>query len=110
MVLCNTEGESERPFPPPATEIVALVRAVLEGSCSLIPTSHFKKRGRERHFSVQDALEVLRTGTVIPTPLWNDKTESGNHDIAGTDIEGEALTVRVAQASSPLGLVLVTAF
>lgn len=82
----------------------------MDGSCSIIPTDHFKKRGRERDFSVQDALEVLRTGTVTPTPLWNEHTESWNYDIAGRDIEGDVLTIRVAPTSSRSGLILVTAF
>lgn len=102
--------EPERPSPLSVAEIVALVRAVVDGNGSIIPTDHFKKRGRQRDFSTRDALEVLRTGMVSPVPLWNDNTEAWNYDIAGQDIEGESLTVRVAPTFSHNGVVLVTAF
>lgn len=102
--------EPERPAPLSVAEVAELVRAVVGGNGSIIPTDHFKKRGRQRDFSTRDALEVLRTGTVSPAPLWNDKTEAWNYDIAGQDIEGDALTVRVAPTFSRNGVVLVTAF
>lgn len=109
MVRSDKEGEEEKSPPPLAiTAISALARGVLEGSCSLVPTDHFKKRSRERDFSVQDALEVFRTGTISPTPIWNDKTGSWNYDISGIDLNGDELTVRVAPSNR--GLVLVTAF
>lgn len=109
MVRCDQESdEGKNPPPLSVTAISALARAVLGGSCSLIPTDHFKKRGRERDFSVQDALEVFHTGTVSSTPIWNDKTESWNYDITGIDLNGDELTVRVAP--SDRGLFLVTAF
>lgn len=102
--------EPVRPSPLTIIEIADLVRAVLAGGCSIIPTEHFKKRGRERDFSIRDALEVLRTGTVSPTPLWNERTESWNYDIGGVDIEGDPLTVRIAPTTSGEGLIFVTAF
>jgi hypothetical protein len=102
--------KGNRPAPITAGQIATLAQAVLSGAGSLSPTEHFKKRGRERDFTVQDAVEVLRTGTVIQYPIWNEKTASWNYDIAGRDIEGECLTVRVAPTASQRGLVLVTAF
>ncbi|HBH78394.1 MAG TPA: DUF4258 domain-containing protein [Nitrospira sp.] len=109
MVRCDQESdEGKNPPALSVTDISALARAVLEGSCSLIPTDHFKKRSRERDFSVQDALEVFHTGTVSSAPIWNDKTKSWNYDIAGIDLNGDELTVRVAPSKQ--GLVLVTAF
>ncbi len=111
MVSSDQERrQGERPVPSSVAEMAALVRGVQEGSCSLIPTPHFKKRGRERDFSIQDALEVFRTGMVSPTPEWNENTNSWNHDIIGTDLEGDELTVRVAPTANKSGLVLVTAF
>lgn len=100
----------ERPSPLSVADIAALVRGVQEGGCSMIPTMHFKKRARERDFSTRDALEVFHTGTVSASPVWNEKTETWNYDILGTDIEGDALTVRVAPTSDHTGLFLVTAF
>lgn len=109
MVRCDQEDDKGKSPPSlSVTALRALARAVLEGSCSLIPTDHFKKRSRERDFSVQDALEVFRTGTVSSTPIWNGKTESWNYDITGLDLNGDELTVRVAPSNR--GLFLVTAF
>jgi hypothetical protein len=74
MVRCDQESdEGKNPPALSVTDISALARAVLEGSCSLIPTDHFKKRSRERDFSVQDALEVFHTaqrrfGTIRQNP------------------------------------------
>jgi hypothetical protein len=104
------DTKEERPVPLSAGQLASLAQAVIAGSGSLVPTEHFKKRGRERNFSMQDALEVLRTGTVIPAPIWNEKTVSWNYDIGGRDLEGESLTVRVAPMAFHTGLVLVTAF
>ena len=85
------------------------MRAILGGGGSVVPSKHFQKRGGERDFTTQDALIVLRTGTVRPSPVWNVMTESWNYDIGGNNIEGDALTVRVAFTSSK-GIILVTAF
>jgi hypothetical protein len=102
--------EEERPAPLSAGQLASLAQAVLAGAGALFPTAHFKQRGRERDFTIQDALEVFRTGTVLPAPIWNEKTASWNYDIVGRDIEGEGLTVRVAPTASQTGLFLVTAF
>ena len=38
----------------------------------LIPTRKFGRRGRERNFTTEDAIEVFRTGTITRDPIWNE--------------------------------------
>lgn len=100
----------ERPEPKTPDQVAALVRTILDEGGPVVPSKHFKTRGRERDFDTQDALEVMRNGLVAPTPVWNERVGSWNYHIAGVDLEREALTVRIAFYRNDTGIVLVTAF
>jgi hypothetical protein len=60
---------------------------------------------RQRHFNIQDVLHVLEHGSITRPPEWNETYREWNYDIEGTDIGGEALTVRVAIAEDTLTLI-----
>jgi hypothetical protein len=97
-----TGGERPQPISPNGV-IAALHRILEEGR--VIPTGHIRQRMRQRHFDIQDVLHVLEHGSIIRPPEWNETYREWNYDIEGTDIEGEALTIRVAIAEDTLTLI-----
>ena len=103
-------GGARRPAPIPAGDVTRLIREVLERDGPFIPTDEFRKRGRERNFDIQDALEVFRTFATDPKAVWNDTREAWNYDVKGVDLEGESLTVRVAFSPTRSMAILVTGF
>lgn len=56
---------------------------------------------------MSDVIKVLGERKSIK-PSWNTNTKTWNYDVEGEDIDGHALTVRVAIEDE--GLVLVTGF
>lgn len=103
--------QSGKAKPPPLspTQVATTIREALQFRGSLRPSRHFKKQGEERDFSMHDAVKVLEEGTIVAAPIWNERTETWNYDVHGTDIEGDSLTVRIA-IDDPRTVVLVTAF
>lgn len=97
---------------PPLTpqEVAETIRWVLNGDGSLIPSRHFRERGQQRDFTVQDALLILEHGTVFPAPQWNERMEDWTYDIRDMDAEGEPLTVRIGISPDRRVMILVTAF
>ena len=83
---------------------------MLDGYGAVIPSAHFGQRGRLRDFTTQDALEVLRSGAVLPRPVWNERVRAGNYGVIGVDVEREPLTVRIAVSPTATTIILVTAF
>jgi len=106
----DNPSSPERPTPLSANEVAELVRRILNEGGRIIPTWHFAKRGVKRDFTTQDAMEVLLTGSVRSLALWNEECENWNHDVDGQDLDGEALTVRIAFTSDQDGIILVTGF
>lgn len=100
---------SEQPSALSAAEAAERIRSILQHGGHIFPSPHFHQRCRERNFGTQDALEVLRNGSVKANAVWNDRVCDWNYDVEGTDIEGEALTIRVAFLSS-MKMLLVTGF
>lgn len=98
-----------KPSPLSPTQVANIIREALGPRGYILPSRHFWQRADERDFTMQDAVDILEGGTIAPTPEWNDRTGTWNYDIHGTDIEGDALTVRVAVAD-PQTIILVTAF
>jgi hypothetical protein len=99
-----------RPVPLAPERVAEIVRQVLDGYGAVIPSAHFGQRGRLRDFTTQDALEILRSGVVVPRPVWNERVGAWNYDIIGVDVEGEPLTVRIAVSPTATTIILVTAF
>lgn len=102
---------SQKQKPPPLSpaQVAQIIRGAVESWGTISPSRHFRRQGQERDFTMHDALKVLEEGTVAPTPEWNERTETWNYDIHGTDTEGDPLTVRVA-IDDPRSITLVTAF
>lgn len=95
--------------PLPPQQVAEAIQMALGPSGTIFPTHHFLQRGRERNFTMQDAVVSLEGGTVAAAPHWNEKTGTWNYDVQGADLDGEALTVRIA-VEDPRSIVLVTAF
>ncbi len=64
---------------------------------------------RERNFDINDAIQVLENAKEA-RPKWNTKSATWNYDLYGKDIEGQALTIRIAITEDINGVVLVTGF
>jgi hypothetical protein len=96
-----------RPVPLAPERVAEIVRQVLAGYGAVIPSVHFGQRGRLRDFTTQDALEILRSGAVVPRPVWNERVGPWNF---GIDVEEEPLTVRIAVSPTATTIILVTAF
>lgn len=85
----------------PAATPFPLVRALAEqGRVRLRP--HGRRRGSERGFSIQDTVHVLRFGSPVGDARWWDpeaqdpRPAEWRLTVAGTDLDGEPLTLVVA--------------
>ncbi len=99
-----------RPAPLSLTDLAEIIEQVFNLGTPIIPTSKFGRRGRERSFTTEDAIEVFRTGTITRDPIWNETHQDWNYDILGFDVEGQPLTIRFAVAPSRSGLILISGF
>ncbi len=99
-----------RPTPLSPTELAELIEQVLTLGVPILPTNKFRRRARERNFTIEDAIEVFRTGTITRDPIWNAAHEDWNYDVLGFDVEGRPLTIRFAVAPDSTGVILITGF
>jgi hypothetical protein len=100
----------KRPAHLTRAEVTAIIRQCLsEGA--VVPFPHFRSRGFQRRFTVQDAVNVLRFGEVsTESPEWDEVSGAWSYRVHGPDLEGDVLTV-VVRIYSPKGRIwLVTAF
>ncbi len=98
--------------PPPLSpaELAELIEQVLTLGVPILPTSKFRRRALERNFTINDTIEVFRTGAITRDPIWNEAHEDWNYDVLGFDVEGQPLTVRFAVAPNRSGAILITGF
>jgi hypothetical protein len=94
----------ERPEHLSPNRVIAAIHRILEEG-RVIPTGHIRQRMRQRHFDIQDVMHVLEHGSIHRPPEWNETHHEWNYNIEGTDIEGEALTIRVAISEDILTLI-----
>ena len=97
-----------RPKPLKAEDVLKIVSVALARG-RVYPSQHFRQRMRERSFDINDAVRVLENATEA-RPKWNTKSATWNYDLYGKDIEGEALTIRIAITEDVNGVILVTGF
>ena len=107
----QSPGGRQAPKKPPLNpqQVARAIQVALGPGGFIFLSRHFRERGQERNFTVQDAVVALEGGTVAATAKWNEKTGTWNYDVHGTDADGEPLTVRIA-VEPPRSIVLVTAF
>lgn len=100
------------PKPPPLlpAELAEIIEQVLTLGVPIIPTAKFRRRGRERNFTIEDAIEVFRTGTITRDPIWNETHQDWNYDVVGLDLEAQPLTIRIAVAPDRSGVTLISGF
>lgn len=100
----------KRPEPLSSSELTQVIRqCVTEGAVAPFP--HFRSRGYQRYFTIQDAINVLRYGTVSSdTPQWDEKSEMWTYLVHGPDLEGDVLTVVIRVYSKRSRVWLVTAY
>lgn len=99
-----------RSAPLAPAELAEIIEQVLTLGVPIVPTTKFRRRGRERNFTIEDAIEVFRTGTITRDPIWNETHEDWNYDILGFDVEGQPLTIRFAVLPRRGGVILITGF
>jgi hypothetical protein len=76
-----------------------------------VPTRHFKGQAFLRHYTLQDALNVLRWGEVSSeAPEWSERDGRWAYRVHGPDLEGDVLTVVVGIGPGGDQVWLVTAF
>jgi hypothetical protein len=103
-------GNRKRPSPLSASELTALIRQC-SGEGAVVPSPHFRSRGYQRRFTIQDAVNVLRHGTVSSdAPHWDEKSGMWTYLVHGPDLEGDLLTVVIRVHSSRSRVWLVTAY
>ena len=71
---------------------------LIENPATLRLTSHVRGRMRERHFTVDDVLRVLRHGRIGLAPKWDEKTAEWKYTIGYRDLDGDPLTLVIAIA------------
>ena len=84
---------------PPALSPVQAHEAIerlIERPATLALTEHARTRMRERHFTIDDVLWVLRRGSVGANPEWDEKRQTWKYQIKHRDRDGEPLTLVVA--------------
>ena len=99
-----------QPRPLSPAELAEVIEQVLTLGVPLLPTSKCRRRGRERNFTIHDAIEVFRTGTITRDPIWNDAQGDWRYDVLGCDVEGQPLTIRIAVAPNMSGVILISGF
>jgi hypothetical protein len=72
------------------------IEQLLERPATLALTQHARDRMRERRFTTDDILRVLRHGTVSPNPAWDDWRGTWKYRVSYRDLDGEPLSVVVA--------------
>ncbi len=100
----------KRPSPLTPTEVTTIIRQCLsEGA--VVPFPHFRTRGFQRRFTVQDAVNALRFGEVsTESPEWDEASGAWSYRVHGPDLEGDVLTVVVRIYSPRSRIWLVTAY
>jgi hypothetical protein len=84
---------------PPALSPVQAHEAIerlIERPATLALTEHARTRMKERHFTIDDVLWVLRRGSVSANPEWDEKRETWKYLIRHCGRDGEPLTLVVA--------------
>ncbi len=77
---------------PSRAAMLQTIRRIWEEGL-LISCAHFEDRQGERSFSHADLLQVLETGEVVADPVWDDGHENWSAKVAGTNADGETVTV-----------------
>ncbi len=102
--------KSRRPPPLPRDEVAAIIRHCLERGTA-VPTKHFRGRGFQRSYTLQDALNVLEFGQVSSDPPeWNERAKGWTYQVHGPDLEGDVFTVVVGIGARKDSVWLVTAY
>jgi len=101
----------ERPKPLDEGTVLKMISTALNHPLGkLKPTRHFTEdRMPKRHFDMIDTENVLENAAKVK-PVWNTKNNTWNYDIAGKDIDGNSLTIRIAPGDDSKHVVLVTGF
>jgi len=89
-------------------DVLNTISRALGSTGAVIPSKHFRQRGQERNFDIQDALKVLGAAKQVKA-VWNDQIETWNYDLPGKAIDGEDLTIRIAVIDENR-IILVTGF
>ena len=89
-------------------EAYEAIQRILDTSGSIVWTDHARRRARERQFTAQDVLQVLRHGSVGPSPEWDGQYQSWKYRIAGRDLDHVPLTLVLAIDESTQAIVLIT--
>jgi hypothetical protein len=97
-----------RPKPLSGEDISKIISNALDRG-PVLPSNHFRRRMRERNFSMQDTVAVLEERRRIK-PVWNDIADTWNYDVRGYDLDGNELTIRIVPTDDDTGIVLVTGF
>lgn len=100
----------KRPDPLISDALTALIRQC-SSEGAVVPFPHFRGRGYQRRFTLQDAINVLQYGTVASdAPQWDDKSGMWTYLVHGPDLEGDVLTVVIRVHSARGQVWLVTAY
>ena len=74
----------------------------------VVYTKHLRDRSHQRHFDTFDLRRALENG-VPSIDEWDNRFQNWKYKIAGTDMEGDSLTVVVVLQDSPEVVRVVTA-
>lgn len=85
-----------RPKALAPSEARQAIDLLIENPATLRLTSHVRSRMRERRFTTDDVLRVLRNGLVGASPEWDEPTQSWKYAISYRDLDGEPLTLVIA--------------
>jgi len=84
---------------PPALSAAAVRDAIdrlIERPTTVVLTSHARQKMRERHFTLEDVLWVLRRGSVLPNPEWDPNGATWRYRVRSRCRDNELLTLVVA--------------
>jgi len=68
---------------------------LLEHPAALVLTSHVRARMRERRFTTDDVLRVLRHGTIRRVANWDDQRGVWKYQVSYRDLDGDPLSLVV---------------
>lgn len=99
---------SERPAPLNPVEAYEAIQRILDARNTISWTQHARDRARQRNFTTDDVLNVLRKGRVLANPDWNEKFGNWTYTVAGVDCDNCPLALVIALEPEWARITLIT--
>ncbi|MDP1571928.1 MAG: DUF4258 domain-containing protein [Vicinamibacterales bacterium] len=98
----------DRPTPLDPARAFEVIQHLLDEEDTVSLSAHARERARERHFTVDDVLNVLRRGVVSANPGWDERFQNWKYRVVGPDCDNHPLVLIVAIQPEFARIVVIT--